>query len=503
MPILRFFLGLVLCCPLIAAAFGFADVDARAKALAAAEYRSPSNQLPAKLRDLDYDAFRDIRFKPDQAIWHAERLPFELQLFHQGRNFQEPVRINTVDQSGVKRLEFSPEMFDYGKNNIDPKLLRNLGFAGFRVHYAINTPSHKDEVAVFLGASYFRAVGRGQVYGLSARGLAIDTANAGGEEFPRFTEFWIDRPSRNSTSLTLYALLDSPSIAGAYRFVLTPGIDTVMQVSARVYPRKPIGKMGVAPLNSMYFFGENQPSSSDYRPEVHDSDGLSVATGDGQWLWRPLVDPQRLLVTSFASTNPKGFGVMQRDRAITSYEDPEAMYSERPSTWVEPVGNWGKGRIELVQIPTPDETNDNIVAYWVPDVAPMPGKRTTLAYKLHWQSKGHEPPKGWVVQSRRGHGPTKLADDEIQFVVDFDGPTLRALKSDAMVQGDVEVAGNGQLAQQNVFLDKLSGAWRMIVRVKRVDASKPVEMRGILKDDKENVLTETWAYIIPPEPEKP
>ena len=296
-----------------------------------------------QLRELDYDAYRDIRFRPEKALWRAEKLPFELMFFHQGRAVPEPVRINVVEPAGERVVAFDPALFDYGKNKLDPQTLRGLGFNGFRVHYAINKPGYKDEVVVFQGASYFRALGKGQSYGLSARGLAVDTAAAEGEEFPRFVEFWIERPRANATSLTIYALLDSRRVAGAYRFVLTPGAETTMQVTARLYLREKIGKLGIAPLTSMFAFGENQPGRDDYRPEVHDSDGLSIQLGDGEWIWRPLVNPRRLLVTSFGTTNPRGFGLMQRDRSPASYEDPEAQYERRPSAWIEPVGNWGAG----------------------------------------------------------------------------------------------------------------------------------------------------------------
>ncbi len=496
-------LSLALALPAAAQAFGFEDVAARARELAAAGYRAPVSQLPPELRDLDYDAYRDIRFRPERAHWRDQKLPFELMFFHPGRSFREPVRINTVEAGGVKRVEFDPALFDYGRNRIDPKKLRNLGFAGFRVHYAINAPKYKDEVLVFLGASYFRAVGQGQIYGLSARGLAIDTAAAPGEDFARFSEFWIERPRPGATSLTIYALLDSQRVAGAYRFVLTPGADTVMQVTARLYPREDVTKLGLAPLNSMYAFGENQPGRDDYRPEVHDSDGLSIALANGEWIWRPLVNPKRLLVTSFAATNPKGFGLLQRDRAPASYEDPEALYERRPSSWVEPVGNWGTGRVELVQIPTPDETNDNIVAYWVPDQAPAAKQPFNLAYRLHWQMPGEQPAgKGWVLQSRRGRGYVKQPDGDLNFVVDFDGPVLRALKPDAKLEPVVDIGGNAQLRERNLFRNPVSGAWRMTVRVKRTDIAKPVELRAQIKQANQ-VLTETWSYIVPPESEKP
>lgn len=490
--------------PLGAHAFDLDDVAARAKELAAVAYKSPPASLPTELRDLDYDAYRDIRFKPERALWRAEKLPFELMFFHAGRTFADPVRINAIEADGVKRLGFDTGLFDYGRNKLDLQKLRNAGFAGFRVHYAIDKPGYKDEVLVFLGASYFRAVGKGQHYGLSARGLAVDTAAAQGEEFPRFSEFWIERPQPGATALTILALLDSPRLAGAYRFVLTPGADTVMQVTARVYPRETIARLGIAPLTSMYSFGENQPGQDDYRPEVHDSDGLSVATAEGDWIWRPLLNPKRLVVTSFSAVNPKGFGLMQRDRAPTSYEDPEALYERRPSAWVEPVGNWGAGRVELVQIPTPDETNDNIVAYWVPEVAPAAKQAFNFAYRLHWSTLGTTPPsKGYVVQTRRGRGYVKQPDGDINFVVDFDGPAMRLLKPETKLEAAIEVGANAQLREQNLYLNQVSGAWRLTVRIKRADATKPVELRAQIKQAGQGGITEIWSYIVPPEADKP
>ncbi len=488
-----------------AQAFAFTDVSTRARELATVAYKAPTTSLPPELRDLGYDEYRDIRFRPERAMWRKEKLPFELMFLHPGGNFRDTVRINSIGPSGVERIEFDPAMFDLGHNKIDPKKLRNLGFAGFRVHYPLNTPGYKDEVLVFLGASYFRAVGKGQVYGLSARGAAVDTAAPQGEEFPRFSEFWIERPKARATSLTIYALLDSPRLTGAYRFVLTPGADSVMQVTARVYPREAIGKFGIAPLNSMYTFGENQPGRDDYRPEVHDSDGLSIVNGDGEWIWRPLVNPKRLLVTSFAARDPKGFGLMQRDRASSSYEDPEALYERRPSGWVEPIGRWGAGRVELVQIPTPDETNDNIVAYWVPDQPLAPKQPFDFSYRLHWQMAGQTPPgKGTVVQTRRGRGLARQPDGDLNFVVDFDGPALRALKPDAKLEPVVEIGANAQLREQNLFRNRVTGAWRMTVRVKRADATQPVEMRAYVRQaDKVAAVTETWSYVIPSESDKP
>ncbi len=354
-----------------ALAFGFNDVAVRAKQLATKPYQAPTETLPRQLRELRYDQYREIRFKSDQAYWRRDKLPFELGFFHEGSYYDQPVKINEVSPAGVREIRFDPRLFDYGPVKLDAKQLQHLGFAGFRVHYAMNTPKYKDEVIVFLGASYFRAIGKNQVYGLSARGLAIDTALNSGEEFPRFTDFWIERPAANAKELTVYALLNSRRATGAYRFVIKPGTDTVVDVKAQVYMRENVSKLAIAPLTSMFFFGENQPAANlDFRPEVHDSDGLSVLSGTGEWIWRPLTNPKRLLVSSFSTTNPGGFGLMQRDRAFSSYEEIGDRYEQRPSTWIEPVGKWGAGRVELVQIPTPDETNDNVVAYWVPETQP-------------------------------------------------------------------------------------------------------------------------------------
>jgi glucans biosynthesis protein len=492
-----------------ALAFDFNDVATRAKALASSNYEPPVDRLPRELRDMAHEQYRDIRFNPERAWWRADKLPFELQFFHPGRWFREPVRIYEVTPQAVKPIPFDPNYYDYGKNRIDTKTVKDVGHAGFRVHYAMNNPKVKDEVVVFLGASYFRAVGKGQVYGLSARGLAVDTAAPGGEEFPRFTDFWIERPRANATELVIYALMDSPRIAGAYRFVLKPGAETVVDVRTRLFPREAIDKVGIAALTSMYQYGENDPRwlretrGDDYRPEVHDSDGLSVRTGDDEWIWRPLLNPQRLLVTSFGTTDPKGFGLMQRDRAFGSYEDLDARYERRPSAWVEPVGKWGEGRIELVQIPSPDETNDNIVAYWVPKTSPAPQKPFDLSYRLRWQLQNDtRPPTAWVVQSRRGRGFVSKPDGQLRFVIDFDGPSLRKLASTKTPQAKVNLSGAGELVDQQVTRNDANGGWRMSLRLKRTDATKPMELRAQLVDE-QAVLTETWSYIVPPQQDKP
>ncbi|MDZ7866902.1 glucan biosynthesis protein G [Acidovorax sp.] len=490
-----------------AQAFDFESLTKLARERADKPFVAASDKLPAGLAQLNYDQVRDIRYKPERALWRAEKLPFEAMFFHLGLYQTQPVRLHEVTPSGTRDIPYSRADFDYGKNTVQPQAWGDLGFAGFRLHNHLNSAEYKDELAVFQGASYFRALGAGQQYGLSARGLAIDTVGGTGEEFPRFTDFWLVRPDAKSTQTTVFALLDSPRATGAYRFDITPGPQTVTTVRARVFVRgnaaKPIGTLGVAPLTSMFFFGENQPRKQDFRPEVHDSDGLMVATGEGEWLWRPLQNPGNTLVTSFATTNPKGFGLMQRDRQWASYEDVEARYERRPSAWVRPLHDWGPGRVELVQNNTPDETHDNIVAYWVPANLPAPGTPLEFSYELGWQGDEQQrPPGSWVTQSRRGMGFTQQSAQElrqqVQYVVDFNGPALAALPADAAVKAVVTSDANGKVLENAAYRNPATGQWRMTVRVQRQQADRPIELRAFLQHDN-HAVSETWTHIILPE----
>jgi glucans biosynthesis protein len=480
-----------------AAAFDFDDVAELARAKALAPYEPPDRTQPTELELLGYDRLRDIRFRPDRAIWRAEGLPFDLMFFHRAQGSPR-VRMNEVVDGEARHIPYDDADFDFGKNTLAHETWGDLDYAGLRVHYHLNGPEYKDELIVFLGASYFRALAAGTRYGLSARGLAVDTVGGQGEEFPYFPEFWIVKPAPDARTLRMFALLASPRVNGAYQFDVTPGVETVVEVRARLYLREPIATLGIAPLTSMYQFGENQPHRTDFRPEVHDSDGLMVATGDGEWLWRPLVNPPATLTTSFSMRELEGFGLMQRDRSFASYEDPEARYDLRPSAWIEPAGSWGPGRVELVQIPTPNETNDNIVAYWVPQTLPAPGEPLDFAYRLHWQGAptGQRPPGAWVMQSRVGRGYRELADDEHQFMVDFVGPSLAALEPGAPVEAVISAPVNGEILETNAYFVEATGAWRMMVLVKQLDVTQPVELRGYLQNG-EDVLTETWSNLVP------
>jgi glucans biosynthesis protein len=515
-----------------ALAWGIDDVAALARQRAQTPFQPAAQAMPPELATLDYDGYRDIRYNPALNLWRGDKRPYEANFFHVGVQGGS-VRLHEITPQGVKPLTYDPATFDFGKNQFQPQNWGDLGHGGVRVFSHLNSPEHKDELIVFSGASYFRALGVGQRYGLSARGLGVDTVGADREEFPRFTDFWLVRPAaaitaatdsgtatandggagatanggvgagagRRATTatatatattagarasaithnpLTIFALLDSPRMTGAYRFDVKPGDETITEVHAKIFMRatdKPVATLGLAPLTSMFFFGENQPRPGDFRPEVHDSDGLMIALDDGQgggeWLWRPLQNPASTLVTSFAVNRLKGFGLMQRDRSFASYEDTEARYELRPSAWVTPLAGFGAGRVELLQFATPDETHDNIAAYWVPEKMPAPGEALELRYQIAWQGQNQQrPPNGWVVQSRRGTGYSHLSAESLarqtQFIIDFAGPALDALPEGAQVQAIATASANARIVESLAWRNPATGNWRMSLRVERL-----------------------------------
>lgn len=468
-----------------------------ARNLAGKAYTRPDDNMPSELKNLNYDEHRDIRFVRDNGPWHGQQMPFEVQFFHLGSMFLQSVPINEIVDGKVQPIKYSSNFFDYGKNNLNPAHFEDLGYAGFRLHYPLNSPAYYDELISFLGASYFRALGKGQKYGLSARGLAIDTAVQTGEEFPVFKEFWLKKPHRRDSNITVYALLDSPSVAGAYTFVITPGQNTTMEVEAVLFPRKPINKLGIAPLTSMYLFGENSKNKfDDHRPEVHDSDGLLVWNGSDEWLWRPLDNSKYLRISSFVDENPKGFGLMQRDRKASHYMDFEANYEQRPSLWVEPLDNWGKGMVQLVEIPSIQEIHDNIVAYWIPEEPIVPGREYRYRYMMHW---ANEVPidngLAKVDETYTGVGGVSgmLEMEKRKFVVDFSDLRIKNLKQ-AIENKEITAeatASEGKIKGVHLMYNPLNkGA---LVYVDYKPDSKTAELRISLKKDGKNI-SEIWSY---------
>ncbi len=394
-----------------------------ARMLAKSPFVPPKTSLPPPLATLQYDQYRDIRFRPSATIWAAPSRAFRLQLLPLGYLFTTPVEIAIVADGTARHLPYRADLFTTGALVPAPLPTEDIGFSGFRLLYPINHPSPFDEVAVFQGASYFRSLGRDQVYGLSARGLALKIGDPAGEEFPFFRAFWIEEPRRRSQALVVHALLDSQSVTGAYRFEIRPGRDTVMLVEAALFPRVDLTDVGLAPGTSMFMFSANgRGGVDDFRPQVHDSDGLLMLNGRGEHLWRPLANPARLQLSAFEDRQPRGFGLVQRDRSLADYQDFEAHFERRPSLWVEPTGDWGEGAVILTEIPSDAEIHDNIVAFWRPRQPIRAGSEFRLSYRLSW---GSEPSAARdrlrVLATAHGRADVKAPTPVRLFVVEYSG----------------------------------------------------------------------------------
>jgi glucans biosynthesis protein len=481
------------------APFTFDVLSEQMRERATRPYEAPANELPDVVANLDYDQHRAIRYRPDHALWRAEPVDFHLQAFHPGWIFRETTHV-FIGRDGIYQPHtFTSEDFEY-RPPLDPAAFQGIGLAGvagFRIHAPLQRPDYYDELVTFLGASYFRALGVGTRYGLSARGLAINTATGEQEEFPRFNAFYIDAPRPGEHAIRLMAELDSPSVAGAFLFVITPGMQTEVEVSNRLYFRNEVSRLGIAPLTSMFTFGENDRAGrDDFRPEVHDSDGLCIERADGERLWRPLKNPQTLALSFFRETSPRSFGLLQRDRDFASYEDTEARYELRPSLLVEMLGDWGVGTIALAEIPTDSEANDNIVAFWVPEARPTAGSALEFRYRMSWGLDA-QPPSSLATVSGTfvGVGGNAAATDPNpsarRFAINFEGGTIANLPDDAELQPLIDISGNAVLLHSG--MSRLpGGGWRLSLEVERQD-SDPVEMRVKLSM-LQRIISETWLY---------
>lgn len=409
------------------AIFSFETVVELARRLAEKAYEAPKLELTPPFADLDYDHYRAIRFRPERRFWLDAKRGFELDLLPPGFYYKDRIEIALVEGGVARTLAFDPGLFHYHPDYFPfpdgaapGDTPHDLAYSGFRVRFPINRPDVMDEFLVFQGASYFRAVARDQLYGLSARGLALGTGSPEGEEFPLFRKFWITEPEIAATSLTIHALLDSQSVAGAYEFVVRPGAETVMDVRSVLFPRADLATAGIAPLTSMYYFGpKSRAKIDDYRDAVHDSSGLQMVTGTGERIWRPLDNPMALQFSAFSDLDPQGFGLTQRERSFIHYEDAEARYERRPSAWIAPSNDWGRGSVVLIEIPSDTEFNDNIVAFWRPAEPLARGSEHRFDYRLLWSGQPpDEAPLARVVATRGG---AKVAEPELRtFVVDFD-----------------------------------------------------------------------------------
>jgi periplasmic glucans biosynthesis protein len=462
----------------------------QAQNMARAPFEVPKLQLPAELEDLNSQQYQDIRFRQENTPWYSEDVPFKPQFFQTGFQYKTPVEISLIDGGVARPLPYSTSMFEYGPQLKAPPADSQSGFSGFKVVGPINRAAAWDEFLSFQGASYFRAMATGQMYGASSRGIAINTAQPAGEEFPVFRSFWIQKPAQGDRQVTIYALLDGPSLTGAYRFRAEPGRSTVLDVEMTLFPRKVLTHVGLAPLTSMYFFGAADPTrQDDIRPNVHSSTGLLIWNGQGQWLWRPLINPERIQYSAFSDRSPKGFGLMQREREFADYQDIDNRFGDRPSLWVEPVGDWGEGTVDLIELPTRSEIYDNVVAFWRPKTPLAEIASHHFRYRLHWC---WEPPvrstQAYTAQTRVG----ALGRPEArQFVVDFvSGSSCNGCNVTPFT-ADVR-AGGGEVRNVTVRQVPATGAQRVTFEY-RPGRTEQTDIRCELLQNGQ-AISEIWVY---------
>lgn len=484
-------------------------VAKRALERAQKPFRSPREDLPKVLRqdNLNYDKYREIRFRRDKALWTADDLPFRIEFFHPGYLYQEPVRINEFSATHVQQIRFNRDFFDYGNLKIQNEIPGDTGYAGFRILYPLNKSNQWDELGAFLGASYFRLLGKNQRYGQSARGLAVNSGETDRrEEFPIFTDWWLGKPQPDDSELTLYALLDSPSCTGAYEFHIRPGETTVADVDAILYFRTeknvraystnvaPVKTIGLAPLTGMFWFGKNSERKfDDYRPEVHDCDGLLAKMGNGEMLWRPLDNPSVLRHQVFHAPDIKGFGFLQRERSFAAYQDSFNPYYLTPSLWIEPHGDWGDGDLHLLELSANWEGLDNEVAFWDPKNKPKPLEPYKFGYTMYWEmgDADLERSENRAVSTRVGIDPA--TPDCREFMIDFKGP-----KVDALTNGTPRLvascSANAVLVDAQPMPCPQLGTWRAELKMRPNPGNKdPVDLRCTLLNGT-NIVSETWTY---------
>jgi periplasmic glucans biosynthesis protein len=480
--------------------FSFDAMKARARELARGPYVAPPRPMPEILRQIDYDAHGKIKFRPELALWAEGPGEFPVTFFHLGQFFQDPVRMHVIDRGQAREIIYDDAYFDMPADSAARRLPDNVGFAGFRFQEARTGKLdwRTNDWVAFLGKSYFRAIGELYQYGLSARGIAVDVAVYDrSEEFPSFTEIYFDTPQAGADAVSVYALLDGPSLTGAFRFLMRRTASVVMSIEKAIFLRQDVSRLGIAPLTSMYWYSEKAKQTAvDWRPEIHDSDGLALWTGAGERIWRPLNNPPRILTSAFADERPKGFGLLQRDRAFEHYLDG-VYYDRRPSLWVEPQGDWGQGSVQLVEIPTDDEIHDNIVAMWVPAETARAGQALEFRYRMHWTADEPYPtPLARCVATRLGNGGQAgrmRPKGTRKFVVEFKGEPLANLPK-GVVPRPVLSASRGEFSNllTEAVPNDVPGHWRTQFDL-AVNSTDPVELRCYLRNGDE-VLSETWLY---------
>jgi glucans biosynthesis protein len=474
------------------APFDQGDVAKMARNLSKQPYKAPSAPLPDEFASLTYDRYVEIKNKPNTAIWATDRVGFALEPLHRGFIFSTPMQINLVENGAVRTLRYDPSLFDFG-HVTPPANLPDIGFSGFRV-----LQGHADgsftQVAIFQGASFFRALARGQNFGTFSRALSIRIADPIGEEFPIFRAVWIEMPSLASNALVIHALLDSDSVTGSYRFTMRPGDATIIDTECTLFPRTAIEHYGLATMTATSLLGPiDRRRSDDIRPAVGELSGLQMLTGHGEWLWRPVSNRDTLQISAFVDENPSGFGFLQRDRDFNHFQDDDQHWELRPSIWIEPIGDWGKGNVTLVEIPSVSEVNQNVIAYWQPTAALAAGSETSFAYRQFWcWSPPSSPTSASVVDSRGGRTPGAPANSRRRrFLVEFTGDMFANAQNASDIAPNLKVAP-GTVIGIRTFLSRERKSFRVLFDVDPASETY-IELRLLLQMQG-NPISETWLY---------
>ncbi|HZM06901.1 MAG TPA: glucan biosynthesis protein [Methylocella sp.] len=462
-------------------------VTEAARSLSKRAYKPLAADIPSMFRDLSYEQYAAIRERPGTAIWAAENTGFSIEPLHRGFIFSSPMEISLVADAKARRILYDQALFDFGKLAA-PSNTGDLGFSGFRV--LAQGPGGFSERAIFQGASFFRALAPGQTFGTMARAMSIKTADPRGEEFPAFRSVWIERPTLAAGALVIHALIDSESVTGAYRFTLRPGDATIIDTECTLFARVAVDSLGLATMSATHLSGPiDERRDDDLRPSVSEATGLQMLTGKGEWLWRPVSNRDTLQISTFVDESPRGFGFLQRDRNFDHYQDDDQHYETRPSLWIEPIGDWSAGGVQLVEIPSDSEANDNIIGYWKPKQPLAAGSETFFVYRQFWcWNPPEQPPLAIATLSRSGRGSSSKRR---RFVVEFSGDILSAPENSEAPKPNLNAAP-GSIVAVRTFTSADKKSCRVLFEIDPGNESY-CEMRLVLEAEGKP-LSETWLY---------
>lgn len=466
--------------------FGSGTVADMARELAKHSFKPIATDLPDPFKALTFEQYNAIALKDDARVWGDQNVGFVIEPLHRGFQYTNPIQLNLVADGKAYRLVYDVKLFDFGKLNPGTKV-GDIGFSGFRV-LRPHSDGNLADIAAFQGANFFRALAEGQVAGLMARALAIKVADPKGEETPIFRQIWIEKPSLVAATLIVHALIDSESVAGAFRFTIRPGEATIMDTECTLFPRVNIDNFGLATMSATHLLGfMDHKKFDDYRPNVSEVCGLQMLTGNDEWVWRPVTNPGSLQISSFQDNKPKGFGCLLRDRDFEDYADEDNQWEKRPSLWIEPIGDWAEGFVQLMEIPSQSDANDNILCFWRPKDSLKGGTEVSFAYRQFWC--WDPPARPDLAQTRHSRSGTN--GKRQRFFVEFAGDVLG--KADvANAISPTLTAGAGSITMMRTFADPDQKSYRLLFELDPGSADSS-ELRLVLQANGKPV-SETWLY---------